>query len=257
MNKIEELYDHFDEENRLLRSRESKVESETTSKFLAPYMKGAKVLEIGCGTGFYAVRFLKDYSSYTGVDISSRNIRVFNQTLSKYDNKNVSAKIGDALSLDEQNETYDVVLNLGPLYHLNQAERQKAIKESIRVCKKDGILAFAYMNKFGNFVKLCCQEQFVGKYPNKKLLDNMLKKGTDDEEIFYFTSPDEIEDLLKKNKLTIEHHLSTDGVTMHHHRIADFRDEEFMLWLEFHMATCEEPSIRGMGDHGLVICRKK
>ena len=57
MNKIEELYDSYDEENRLLRSRECKVESQTTIKYLTPYMKNASVLEVGCGTGYYAFTF--------------------------------------------------------------------------------------------------------------------------------------------------------------------------------------------------------
>ena len=58
MNKIEELYNEYDEENRLLRSREAKVESDTTVKYLQKYIKKTtSVLEIGCGTGYYAFYF--------------------------------------------------------------------------------------------------------------------------------------------------------------------------------------------------------
>lgn len=257
MNKIEKLYDSYDEENRLLRSRECKVESQTTIKYLTPYMKNASVLEVGCGTGYYAFTFRNVFKNYVGVDISSRNIDVFNRAIAQIGSKNISCKIGDGLALDEKNESYDVVLNLGPLYHLDASETDQCIKETIRVCKKGGIMAFAYMNKFGNFVKLCAQENFVGRYPTKELLDNMLTKNTDDDGLFFFTKPEDIEAQLKENDVEILHHLTTDGVVMHHHRIADYRDDEFKLWLEFHYATCEEPSIRGLGDHGLVICRKK
>ena len=257
MNKIEELYDKYDEENRLLRTRESKLESETTIKYLSPYIKNKKVLEVGCGTGFYGFYFSKLVKTYVGVDLSSRNINVFKNAISESGAKNLSCRVGNALHLEEDDNVYDVVLNLGPLYHFDYENSKKSIEESIRVCKPNGILAFAYMNKFGNFVKLCAQDNFVGRYPTKELLSNMLNKNTDDDKLFFFTTPEDIECELKAQNLTILHNLTTDGTTMHHQRIADFRDDEFELWKQFHFKTCEEISVRGMGDHGLIICQKK
>lgn len=258
MNKIEELYDQYDEENRLLRSRECRVESETTIKYLSPYMKNNKsVLEIGCGTGYYGFYFAGKIKDYTGIDLSARNIRVFQRAINDLKVKNLSCEVGDALSLNQADNTFDVVLNLGPLYHFGEKEAERCIDEAVRVCKKGGILAFSYMNKFGNFVKLCAQEAFVGMYPTETLLENMLNKNMDDEELFFFTTPEKIEESLSRRGLEVLHNLTTDGTTMHHHRIADFRDDEFALWLKFHLATCEEPSIRGLGDHGLIICKKK
>ena len=258
MNKIEELYDQYDEENRLLRSREAKIESETTVKYLSPYIKkSTSVLEIGCGTGYYAFYFKDKFKDYTGIDLSKRNVKFFQKAIKETNSTNVVAKVGNGLSLNEQDNSYDLVLNLGPLYHLGDEKENKCIAESIRVCKKGGIVAFSYMNRFGNFVKLCAQENFIGRYPTKKLFKNMLKKDTDDDGIFFFTTPEKIEAKLKAAGLEILHHLSTDGVTMHHHRISDYNDEEFQIWKEFHFLTCEEPSIRGLGDHGLIICKKK
>ena len=258
MNKIEELYDEYDEENRLLRSREAKIESETTVKFLSPFMKKtSSVLEVGCGTGYYAFYFKDKFKKYVGIDLSKRNVSVFERAIKDTASKNITAKVGNALKLAEKDNSYDVVLNLGPLYHLGGENGNKCIAETVRVCKGGGMCAFSYMNKFGNFVKLCAQENFIGRYPTKKLLKNMLQKGTDDEQVFFFTTPEEIENKLKSFGLEIVHHLSTDGTTMHHHRISDYNEEEYQLWKEFHFATCEEPSIRGLGDHGLVICKKK
>ena len=258
MNKIEELYDTYDEENRLLRSREAKIESETTIKYLSPYVKKTtSILEVGCGTGYYALFFKDKFKNYTGIDLSKRNVKVFQKAIKDTQSENIVAKVGNALKLEEESNKYDLVLNLGPLYHLGGENGKKCIEESIRVCKKGGIVAFSYMNKFGNFVKLCAQENFIGRYPDRKLFKNMLQKNTDDDGIFFFTTPEEIEGKLKSAGLEIVKHLSTDGVVMHHHRISDYNEAEFQIWKEFHFLTCEEPSIRGLGDHGLVICKKK
>ena len=42
--------------------------------------------------------------------------------------------------------TFDMVLSLGPLYHLySREEQERAIDEAIRVTKENGIIMFAYI----------------------------------------------------------------------------------------------------------------
>ena len=46
-----------------------------------------------------------------------------------------------------ESDTYDIVLLLGPMYHLfNDEDKNRAISEAIRVAKKGGIIYSAYCN---------------------------------------------------------------------------------------------------------------
>lgn len=53
----------------------------------------------------------------------------------------------------EEIYSFDVVLCLGPMYHLLKDEdRIKCIDECLRVLKPDGILAIAYINIYAQYV---------------------------------------------------------------------------------------------------------
>lgn len=53
---------------------------------------------------------------------------------------------GDALDLSRyQENTFDITLLLGPMYHLyTQDDRKKALEEAARVTRENGILYIAY-----------------------------------------------------------------------------------------------------------------
>ncbi len=61
-----------------------------------------------------------------------------------------TAEEGDARSLAELDDSYDVVLLLGPLYHLvERDDRLRALAESRRVLRARGLLAAAAISRFG------------------------------------------------------------------------------------------------------------
>ncbi|MBU3203589.1 methyltransferase domain-containing protein [Clostridium algidicarnis] len=64
--------------------------------------------------------------------------------------------ISDYINLESiQNETYDLVMCLGPLYHLMSGEeRTKCINECKRILKPKGILAVAYISRFATFLNM-------------------------------------------------------------------------------------------------------
>ncbi|WP_165878605.1 hypothetical protein [Natranaerovirga pectinivora] len=52
-------------------------------------------------------------------------------------------------------------------------------------------------------------------------------------------------------------HIGTDGVsTLLKESVDNLKDEEFNLWLKYHIKTCEEKSILGYSNHGLYVCKK-
>lgn len=75
-----------------------------------------------------------------GIDITPENIKIFKKKALESGLKNVVGKVGDATKLENiPNESFDVVLCLGPLYHLPPNERELVFAECRRICKNGGI----------------------------------------------------------------------------------------------------------------------
>ena len=60
-----------------------------------------------------------------------------------------AAGLGDARELDASDGSYDVVLLMGPLYHLpERRERLRALREARRVARADGLVVVATISRF-------------------------------------------------------------------------------------------------------------
>lgn len=63
----------------------------------------------------------------------------------------VTAEVGDARNLNADDDSYDVVLLLGPLYHLtDRSDRVQALREAMRVVRPAGVVAVAAISKFAS-----------------------------------------------------------------------------------------------------------
>ena len=114
--------------------------------------KDARILEVGAGTGRYSFYYLNKGHIITALDIVQKNVEVMREKSKTIGSKNMEVKLGDARDLSQfDSNTFDVVLCLGPIYHLSKRQdRIKCIGECIRVLKPEGILAIAYINRYAN-----------------------------------------------------------------------------------------------------------
>jgi ubiquinone/menaquinone biosynthesis C-methylase UbiE len=96
-----------------------------------------QVLDVGCGTGFLALRFAELGHTVTGVDFSPQMIdqarRKAEQTGFKVD-----FRVGDASALDCDDEMYDVVAARHVVWNLPDPER--GVAEWLRVLRPEGRL---------------------------------------------------------------------------------------------------------------------
>jgi len=96
------------------------------------------VLDVGCGTGFLALRFAELGHKVTGVDLSSRMIERA-RSKAQLEDVQVEFRVGDAADLDLPDEAYDLVIARHVIWNLPEPER--GVAEWLRVLRPQGRLA--------------------------------------------------------------------------------------------------------------------
>lgn len=144
---VQTLYSRLDENSRLNRSKAARVEFLTTVRYIEQYLTpGAKILDVGAGAGEYSLYFARKGYSVSALELSDRNIEAFQKKLTPQDS--IDLVQGNAMDLSRYpDDSFDIVLLLGPLYHLHsEADKLRSIAEAKRVCKPDGKLFFAFIS---------------------------------------------------------------------------------------------------------------
>jgi SAM-dependent methyltransferase len=108
----------------------------------------ARLLDVGGATGVHAAWLAADGYRVHVVDLTPRHIDKIRSELGPL---GVTADVGDARHLDEEDASFDAVLLLGPLYHLTQrSERLAALGEAKRVLRPSGVVAIAAISRFAS-----------------------------------------------------------------------------------------------------------
>lgn len=104
-------------------------------KFASQFVKGKRVLDIACGSG-YAAPFFEEAGavSYQGVDINQTAVDYSNQT---YGSETISYSVGDIASFNNGLK-YDVITCFETIEHIENYE--KAIENLYRLLDKGGLL---------------------------------------------------------------------------------------------------------------------
>ncbi len=92
---------------------------------------GMKMLEVACGTGSQGKRFNRAGAEYTGIDLSPAMLEVAQK-------HNLTCIHGDATSLDDVSETFDLTTVTLALHEVDPEIREAIAREMIRVTKSSG-----------------------------------------------------------------------------------------------------------------------
>jgi len=247
------------EDNRATSSRSASLEFDYTKKILGEFIdENSRVLEVGCGTGYYGMHFADKCKEYAGIDLFPHHIEIFKRKIEDGGLNNLSCNVGDATNLQGiEDDSFDVVMCLGPMYHLPPNMRESAFAECKRVCKPDGVIAFAFVNKMGAYFGAVFHDKLRNFYPNQNANDKILKEGISDEGApFFFSTPEEMEATANRHGLSKIRSAGVDFFNLS--AIADkMDDEKFKLYLELLDMAVSHESCTGMSEHALLICRKK
>ena len=262
-NHIVESYENHKEEDRLTTNNARKIEFITTTRiFDELFNKKMKVLDCAAGTGIYAFYLADKGHEVTATDITPRHIEIIKQNL-KDKKYNMNALVLDATDMSIfENEAFDIVLNMGPFYHLiTESQRIKCFSESLRVLKKGGILVTSYIPRYYVFQYVAMSDK---KYLDMQLAQQLICTGVlkhDDANCFwtdtYYASPDEMEKLYKEHSLEIINHFAQDGISpLLKEKVDSLNAAEFKIWYDYHYSICREKSILGASSHIIIMGRK-
>ena len=146
MNYLESYYANYDEEGRLA-SKHGQVEFLTTMKYIHKFIGGTekkKILEVGAGTGRYSIALAREGHDVDALEYTTHNLEIMNSKIEGI--ANIRTCQGTALDLSRfEDESFDITLVLGPMYHMYTKEnKKKVLEEAIRVTKKQGHIFVAY-----------------------------------------------------------------------------------------------------------------
>jgi SAM-dependent methyltransferase len=151
---IESHYDTGYERARLFRDEHPSLEFVRSLELLERLLPQppAMVLDVGGGPGTYAIPLARRGYTVHLVDPVPLHVEQANAAGSDRAAAFTAAR-GDARSLAEQDESQDVVMLFGPLYHLTlAAERRQALDEARRVLRPGGRLMAVAVCRFASLL---------------------------------------------------------------------------------------------------------
>jgi ubiquinone/menaquinone biosynthesis C-methylase UbiE len=265
---IAEFYEEYDEGGRLF-SGLGQIEFERTKRLLKRFLPAppATVLDVGGGTGPYSLWLAKLGYKVHLIEPSRKLLgqaRQFSQT--QTDAPLASCAAGDARSLDFQDESGEIILMLGPLYHLTEEkERDMALREAHRVLKKGGMLFAAAISRFASAIDVLVHDLLKDPFMFDAVKENIAsgQHHNPTKSIFNFTDaffhlPLEFQKEIENAGFGVEQLLPIEGIAAVVRDIDKlWKDEEQRNHLlEIIELTEEDDCIIGASPHLLCVAQK-
>lgn len=258
LQALTKYYEGYDEDSRL-NSRRGMVEYLTTLRYIEKYLRpGMRILEIGAATGRYSHYFAQQGYQVDAVELVEHNIEIFRKNTKP--GENITITQGNAKNLHGfADNTYDITLVLGPMYHLfTEEEKVQALSEAVRVTKKGGTIFCAYCMGDASVLMYGFVRGEIHNIIRKCMLDPVtFQTFSKPWDLFELHRKEDIDALRSNFAVTQLRLLATDGYANHMRQTLNEMDEEtFQLFLRYHFATCERPDMLGYSNHTLDIFRK-
>lgn len=166
--------------NRNCEKEESRLSSNSmeylmTNELLDRYIKnGDRVLDLGGGTGIYAIPLCKKQCNVKIVDLAEKELEIASRKAA-VEGVGLTCVRGDAKHYNDAN-TYDAIMCLGPLYHCrSEKEIRQIIENCIKLLRPGGIGFFSFISVYAKFNRFV---QNIDRYNNEDIVK--IKKFWDD-----------------------------------------------------------------------------
>ncbi len=252
---------------RLKQNPYHQIEFFVTMHFLTKYLpeKGL-ILDAGGGPGGYTIELAKLGYDVTLLDLAPEMLKMAERKISRAGVKKSVKQIVEGSIEDLSmftDETFDSVLCLGaPLCHiLNPQRREKAVKELLRVAKKEAPIFASVISRLGLLKTLLIEFQHEIHYAKHHLEVGNYVPGVHGEGFTaaHWFQPEELRHLFEAQGLKVFEMAGLEGLSSHHEKETNMlhKDEEkWKIWMEIILKTCTRPAVIGSSEHFLLVGKK-
>jgi ubiquinone/menaquinone biosynthesis C-methylase UbiE len=269
LGSVQHYYEHSDENGRL-KAADGEIEFLRTKDILLRYLPegNLRIVDVGGGSGPYSFWLSELGHEVHLLDLVNKHIRIAAERNKNEKHRLASMQVGEAGNLPFPDRYFDVVLLMGPLYHLQETlERNRALLEANRVLKENGILFSAHISRFASLLD-GYRSNSIADHEFQGIVDEDITsgrhRGSADGSTKYFTNaylqrPEEIQEEAVAAGFQRVELLSVEGFGW---LVPDFAE----LWRDIGrrvdllkaLARVEkEKSLFGMSAHLMLVGRKK
>lgn len=257
---LEKYYLEGSEQERLSSHR---LEKDRTLHILGKLLPCAPaiILDIGGAAGAYAFPLTEMGYLVHLIDPIALHIQQAQEREKNSKFKLASYAVGDARQLEQKDNSVDVVLLLGPLYHLiKEEDRHKALQEAYRVLKPGGTLFAAAITRFASFMDAMHKKAVAFK---SNVIDQEFKTGVHEKisegfSFAYLHHPHELKEEIQNNGFENVTIRAIEGPVWDKRSIEALAqdEEEWEKVLRFLEQIETEETILGASAHIMAVAKK-
>jgi ubiquinone/menaquinone biosynthesis C-methylase UbiE len=249
---------------------EGKIEGERSRELLERFLPSvpATIIDIGGGTGKYACWLARRGYKVHLIDLVPRHVELARQESARQpEHQLASAEVGDACSLEWEDNSADAALLFGPLYHLtDKRDRLRALSEAYRVLRPGGVLLAVGISRFASTLD-GLRSGYLKDPAFVEIVNGDLKNGfhlnpTTNPNYFmetFFHHPDELKAEVTEAGFSDGRVYGVEGPSWLAPKIDDWWDDEGQrkVLLGLARALESEPALLGMSAHMIAVGLKR
>ena len=255
MNYLEKYYNKFNEDKRLV-SRHGQVEFSVALKYINNVIgkrNHLDIIDIGAGTGRYSAALADMGHNVTAVELVQKNVSQI-----KEKNPNIKVMKGNAKNLKFAENSFDIALLFGPVYHLfSFEEKLKAISEAKRVVKPGGYVLIMYLTTDYAVLTYAFKEGNLKTCVEHGKLNDKFEVLNSEEDLYSYVRLEEINKLKKKSGMKRYKIIGVDGATDYiRPTLNKMSEDDFKMFIKYQETVCERKELLGASSHILDILKK-
>lgn len=255
LKSTKNYYLSYDVENRIKQDQAHNIEflltMDTITEILDSFPdKKAIVADVGCGTGNYTIPVSARAHMVFACDLMENLLDQLRFKAHANNCRNIVPICTSAENLSAiKSDSCDLVLCMGPMYHLSSLDaRKRCIEECKRIVKDKGVILFTYLNPRALWANIKRNKLTVSEFEILENKDRVML------EPFFFVSPNAFVDELDSNGLKILKHQSLDAFSSFIlEEVNSWEENDYQSWLRIVRKHCCEHSWIDFSSHSLVL----